>query len=84
MTVYDKEDLRVATCSINVKGISSDQLVSLFDRNGVCVRGGIHCAILAHEAIGTVSIGAVRLSLNYRNTEQEIDAALSILKNVGD
>ena len=79
-----KEDLRVATCSINVKGISSDQLVSLFDRNGVCVRGGIHCAILAHEAIGTVSIGAVRLSLNYRNTEQEIDAALSILKNVGD
>ena len=84
VTVYDKEDLRVATCSINVKGISSDQLVSLFDRNGVCVRGGIHCAILAHEAIGTVSIGAVRLSLNYRNTEQEIDAALSILKNVGD
>lgn len=84
VTVYDKEDLRVATCSINVKGISSDQLVSLLDRNGVCVRGGIHCAILAHEAIGTVSTGAVRLSLNYGNTEQEIDAVLGILKNVGD
>lgn len=39
VTVYDKEDLRVATCSINVKGISSDQLVSLFDRNGsLCQR----------------------------------------------
>lgn len=84
VTIYDNGDLRVATCSINVNGISSDQLVSLLDRNGVCVRGGIHCAILAHEAIGTVSTGAVRLSLNYRNTEQEIDTVLGILKNVGD
>lgn len=84
VTVYDEEYLRVATCSINIKGISSDKLVALLDKNGVCVRGGIHCAIIAHEAIGTVSTGTVRLSLNYQNTEQEIDAVLEILKNVGE
>ena len=33
VTIYDNGDLRVATCSINVNGISSDQLVSLLDRN---------------------------------------------------
>lgn len=84
VTIYDEEYLRVATCSINMKGISSDKLVALLDKNGVCVRGGIHCAIIAHEAIGTVSTGTVRLSLNYQNTEQEIDVVLGILKNVGE
>lgn len=84
VTVYDEEFLRVSTCSINVNGMASDKLVALLDKNGVCVRGGIHCAIIAHEAIGTVSTGTVRLSLNYINTEQEIDAVLDILRNVGD
>lgn len=84
VTVYDEEFLRVSTCSINVNGMASDKLVALLDKNGVCVRGGIHCAIIAHEAIGTVSTGTVRLSLNYMNTEQEIDTVLDILRNVGD
>ena len=84
VTVYDEEFLRVSTCSINVNGMASDKLVTLLDKNEICVRGGIHCAIIAHEAIGTVSTGTVRLSLNYMNTEQEIDAVLDILRNVGD
>lgn len=84
VTIYDEEFLRVSTCSINVKGVSSDKLVAILDKNGVCVRGGIHCAIVAHEAIGTVSTGTVRLSLNYMNTKHEIDDVLNILRNVGD
>lgn len=84
VVVYDEEYSRVTTCSINVKGLSSDKLVALLDNNGICVRGGIHCAIIAHEAIGTVSTGTVRLSINYMNTEQEIDSVLEILKNVGE
>ncbi len=31
-----------------------------------------------------VSTGTVRLSLNYMNTEQEIDTVLDILRNVGE
>lgn len=84
VVVYDEEYSRVTTCSINVRGLSSDKLVALLDNNGICVRGGIHCAIIAHEAIGTVSTGTVRLSINYMNTEQEIDSVLEILKNVGE
>ena len=84
VVVYDEEYSRVTTCSINVRGLSSDKLVALLDNNGICVRGGIHCAIIAHEAIGTVSTGTVRLSINYMNTEQEIDSVLEMLKNVGE
>ena len=37
--------------------------------------------ILAHEAIGTVETGAVRISLNYKNTKAEIDHLLDTLRS---
>jgi selenocysteine lyase/cysteine desulfurase len=82
--VYDVNFDRVSTCSINVQGLTSDKLVLYLDENGICVRGGIHCAILAHEAIGTVSIGTVRISLSYNNTKHEIDRLIELLKKVGE
>ena len=68
VTVYDREARRVSTFCFNIKGISSDRVVAYLDKKGICVRGGIHCAILAHEAIHTVQTGAVRVSLNYQNS----------------
>lgn len=82
--IYDADVCRVPTCNINVTGISSDKIVSYLDENGICVRGGIHCAILAHEAIGTVSTGTVRISLCYNNTKQEIDKLIEVLRKVGE
>ncbi len=79
--VYDMENERVATCCFTLDDLSSDKTVSLLDSKEICTRGGIHCAILAHEAIGTVKSGAVRVSLNYRNTKAEIDQLLDILKS---
>lgn len=84
ITVYDFMEERVSTCCFNLDGISSDKLVSLLDKNGICTRGGIHCAILAHEAIGTVSTGTVRVSLSYQNSKDEIDKLIEVLKSVGD
>lgn len=84
VVLYDQDVDRVSTCSINIKNMASDKLVALLDKNGICVRGGIHCAILAHEAIGTVSTGTVRISLSYRNTKEEIDELIKVLRKVGD
>lgn len=84
IVIYDEVEDRVSTCSINVRGVSSDELVSYLDKNGICVRGGIHCTILAHEALGTVSTGAVRISLNYKNTKAEIDVMIDALNKVGE
>lgn len=77
--VYDIEVPRVSTCCFTVNGQPSDQTIAMLDDAGICARGGIHCAILAHEAIGTVRTGAVRISLGYRNTKEEIDQMLNIL-----
>lgn len=80
--VYDRERMRVPTVCFNVLGIPSDQIVSYLDSREICVRGGIHCAILAHEAIDTVQTGAVRVSLNYNNSEEEIYRLVNVLKEL--
>lgn len=82
ITVYDRDRIRVPTFCFNVDGVPSDKVVSFFDARGICVRGGIHCAILAHEAIGTVKTGAVRVSINYTNTEEEVLRVIQVLKEL--
>lgn len=80
VVLYNEKYSRVPTICFNVKGLASNDVVSYLDKNGICVRGGIHCAILAHETLGTVSTGAVRISLNAFNTEKEID---TFIKTIG-
>lgn len=80
--IYDKGADHVSTFCFNISGIPSDKVVSFLDGKGICVRGGIHCAILAHEAIHTVGTGAVRVSINYKNTEEEIQFFCETIKEL--
>lgn len=80
--VYDKNENRVSTVCFNIPSLNSDKVVKLLDENSICVRGGIHCAILAHKALGTVSTGAVRVSLSSFNTYADINALIKILRGV--
>lgn len=73
---------RVPTICFNVHGKASSDVVAFLDKNGICARGGIHCAILAHQTIGTVKTGAVRISVNYNNTLEEIDFLLDVLRGM--
>lgn len=82
--VYDKDYERVGTVGINIKGINSNEVVKLLDDKGICSRGGIHCAILAHEALGTTKFGIVRLSLGWNNNKEDIDEVISVLKTAGE
>ena len=80
--VYDDDVEKVSTFAINITGISSDKLVKILDENDICVRGGIHCAILAHEALETVQTGVVRVSLGFYNTESDIDRLMEVLGGI--
>ena len=80
--VYRPEKARVSTICFNVLGIASSEVVRILDKTSICVRGGIHCAILAHETLGTVETGAVRVSLNYMNTKEEIDCFIEVIKGI--
>lgn len=84
LTIYDKEFSRVSTVGFNLAGFSSNEIVKLLDKKGICTRGGIHCAILTHESLGTTDIGVVRVSLCESNTVDEIDILIETLKEIGE
>lgn len=84
ITIYDREYDRVGAVGINIKGKKSNEIVQMLDDNDICARGGIHCAILAHEALGTREIGVVRISIGWMNEKEDIDALIHVLKRVGE
>ena len=56
-----------------------DETAARLAAQGFCVRAGLHCAPLAHRALGTPS-GTVRFSPSCFNTEAETDAFLRALR----
>lgn len=57
----------------------SDELLTSY---GIATRPGAHCAPLMHEALGTVEQGAVRFSISYANTHEEIQEAIRALSEM--
>ncbi len=82
VVVYDSEFERIDTVGFNVDGYSSNEIVGILDKKGICVRGGIHCAIVAHEALQTTETGVVRVSLSESNTVDEIDRLIEEIKGL--
>lgn len=82
--IYDLEHNRISTIGFNIKGYSSNEIVQMLDKKDICTRGGIHCAILTHEALNTTDKGVVRVSLCEKNTVEEIDVLIETLKEIGE
>ena len=54
----------------------------LWTRFGMVTRAGLHCAPLAHEALGTARQGTVRFSFSHLNTEEEIDRGIDAMRTL--
>ncbi len=67
--------------SFNIEGKHSEEIAEYLNKNNVAVRGGLHCAPLAHKTIGTIKTGAVRVSPSIFNTKQEIDVLSKLIIN---
>lgn len=48
----------------------------------IATRGGLHCAPLIHEALGTLDDGLVRASFSHFNTPTEIDRLIDALAKI--
>lgn len=74
---------RVPLVALNIGEMSSSYVADiLWNRYGIAVRGGLHCAPRYHESMGTQSQGQVRFSFSGSNTVDEIDYAVSALKQI--
>ncbi len=56
----------------------------LSDRFDISVRVGLHCAPLAHQALGTFPDGTVRFSFGFFNTLDEVHVAVRAVKEIAD
>jgi cysteine desulfurase family protein len=81
--IYRKNNCQyVPIVSFNIEGLSAEKLASLLDKEGFALRGGLHCAILAHNSNGTDDTGTVRFSPSAFNNSQEVLLLIKSLKKI--
>ncbi len=74
---------RTGLVSFLLKNIDSSELAFILDQTfNIAVRAGYHCTPLAHQVAGTMEGGAVRASIGYFTTDEEVDALADALKDI--
>lgn len=69
--------------SFNFGNIDSGIIGDLLnEKYNICVRTGLHCAPLVHQYFDTTNQGAVRVSLGFFNSKQDIDAVCNALLDI--
>jgi cysteine desulfurase family protein len=71
--------------SFNINGISPSEISTRLDEEyEIMCRVGLHCSPAAHKTIGTFPDGAVRLSISYFNTPEEISLTIKSISELAD
>lgn len=79
--VYTKTENTNGVFAFNVPDVDSTEVANYLDEKwNICVRSGYHCAPMKHQALGTLDQGAVRVSLSYFNTYQEVEKFVFAIK----
>ena len=85
--IYGPEciELRSGVVPVNIDGMDSSEVANILDLEyKIAVRPGLHCAPLAHKAIGTEKIGAVRFGVGPFNKSTDIMAAADALNKISE
>ena len=69
-----------AVVSFNKDGVDANELAEYLSNLGIYLRGGYHCAGLAHKYLGTQSAGTLRFSPSVMNSQSEVYTLLNALK----
>ncbi len=77
----DTPEAQTGVLSFNVDGKSSENIATELAVRGIAVRGGLHCAPLAHKSAGT-KYGTVRVSVSWFNDEEEISTLAYMLRKI--
>ncbi|MCD7823662.1 MAG: aminotransferase class V-fold PLP-dependent enzyme [Oscillospiraceae bacterium] len=80
VTVYRNGDHFVPIVSFNIEGIPSSAVSGALSERGFALRGGLHCAPLAHKTLGTLPEGTVRFSPSVFNSESDVKRLIGEVK----
>jgi cysteine desulfurase / selenocysteine lyase len=85
VTLYGLPDTRNRTPVLlfNLAGWPARSISAQLDAEfGICTRGGVHCAPMLHQTIGTAPNGGVRVSPSAATTEEEIEFFLKAVRQL--
>jgi len=78
---YKNIEKRAAVISFSIKGVHPHDIAQIFDKEGIAIRAGHHCAMPLVKRL--VSNGSVaRMSFYLYNTKEEIDKAIDAIIKV--
>lgn len=67
----------------NIEGIHCKDVGEYLDRQGICVRSGLHCAPLAHRRVGSYqSGGGVRVSFGAFSQKEDVERLYRAVRSI--
>lgn len=77
-----EQQRQTAVLSFNFAGADSNTGAALLAQEGIAVRGGLQCAPLAHQAMGTMDTGTVRISPSVFSTKNQMDILCDAVEKI--
>ncbi|MDD4835746.1 MAG: aminotransferase class V-fold PLP-dependent enzyme [Dethiosulfovibrio sp.] len=77
-------DGRLPVFAVNFEGMDNGVIAGKLADMGIETRPGLHCAPLAHRTLGSFPQGALRLSVGFFSTEEQVDMTLKAIKQVAE
>ena len=75
-------DVQTGVISMIFDGKDSEDVAALLNDKGIAVRAGLQCAPTAHDTVGTLPYGTLRVSFSYFTTPGEIRQFADILRRI--
>ncbi len=82
--LYDRRNHYVPILSFNIKNLNSERVAELLAEDDVCVRSGLHCAVLAHNKFKTEKTGVIRISPSVFTKKIQIDFTINSLFKIAN
>lgn len=83
VSIFGGTDRCVPILSFTVDGSDSETVAKyLADSADIAVRGGLHCAPLAHRSMGTIDGGTVRIAPSVFTKPEEMDVLVNKLRKL--
>lgn len=74
---------QVPVVACNLHGIDGTEAAIVLDQSyQIIARAGLHCAPMAHRALGTLEQGAIRFSIGYYNSDDDILQAITAMQEI--
>lgn len=79
----DLGENKTGIVSFRLNGADASEVAFILDQSfQIAVRSGFHCTPLAHQTAGTYETGAVRASVGYFTTEEDVKELVSAVREI--